>query len=374
MKKISILVSYSGDGGVEKITNDILRGLVQRGVAVDLLLIKAKPPFVDGIPPEVNQIRLRRNSARLATSELVDYLKRERPPVLMAAKHRGLLLALRARKSSGVNTVIVGQIHSEVTSSLTSKPWYNRLLRLHEVRKHYPDADAIIGVSQGVVDDLIHITAMPETRFRCIYYPILDDSIAVRAAEKIDHPWLTDDRRIPVFLGVGRFTDQKGFDDLIRAFARVLEKREARLLILGRGPLQSMLEELVTELGIGDHVDFAGFQPNPLAYMARCDVFVLSSRWEGFGIVLAEAMAANAKVVSTDCRSGPSEILMQGRCGPLVPVGDINALAAAMSNQLDKELDPQIYTESLKRFTQDFVSNEYINYLSSLTAQDAKTA
>lgn len=370
MKKVSILVSYSGDGGVEKITNDLLSGLVQRGIAVDLLLIKAKPPFVDGIPAQVNQIRMRRSSARLATAELVDYLKTEQPAVLMAAKHRGLLLALRARRAAGVNTAIVGQIHSEVTASLASKPWYNRLPRLYQVRKFYPQADAVIGVSQGVVDDLMTLTGMPMTKFRCIYYPIIDDSLATRAAEQIDHPWLSGERRIPVFLAVGRFTDQKGFDDLLRAFAGVLEQREARLIILGRGPQQDMLEKLAMELDVSEHVDFAGFQPNPLAYMARCDVFVLSSRWEGFGIVLAEAMAANAKVVSTDCRSGPSEILLQGRCAPLVPVGDIKALSAAMLKQLDARIDSQAYAESLKRFTQDFVTTEYINYLSSFSRDE----
>jgi len=365
MKKIAILVSYSGDGGVEKITNDLLKALVKQGVEIDLLLIKALPPFVDGIPPQVNQIRFRRGSARLATPELVEYLQRERPPVLMAAKHRGLLLALRARKVSGVDTAIIGQIHSEVTASLVTKPWYNRMARLREVRKHYPQADAIIGVSQGVVEDLIKLTNMPESRFRCIYYPILDESIAVRVAEKIDHPWMTGDRQIPVFLGVGRFTDQKGFDDLIRAFAEVRRQRPVRLVILGRGPLQAEHEVLAAELNVAEEIDFAGFQPNPLAYMSKCDVFVLSSRWEGFGIVLAEAMAAGAKVVSTDCRSGPNEILMQGACGPLVAVGDIEAMAGAMLRQLDAHLDPAIYETSLKRFRSDFVANEYINYLAS---------
>ena len=365
MKKIAILVSYSGDGGVEKITNDLLRALVKQGVEIDLLLIKAQPPFVEGIPSEVNQIRFRRSSARLATPELVEYLQRESPPVLMAAKHRGLLLALRARRAAGVDTAIVGQIHSEVTASLVTKPWYNRMARLREVRKYYPQADAIIGVSQGVVDDLVRLTRMPETRFRCIYYPILDDSIPVRAAENIDHPWLGDDRQIPVFLGVGRFTNQKGFDDLIRAFAEVRKRRPARLVILGRGPLQAELETLIAELNVGEDIDLAGFQPNPLAYMSRCDVFVLSSRWEGFGIVLAEAMAAGARVVSTDCRSGPSEILMQGACGPLVAVGDIDAMAGAMLRQLDAQIDPAHYEASLRRFRSDFVASEYIEYLGS---------
>jgi glycosyltransferase involved in cell wall biosynthesis len=365
MKKISLLVSYSGDGGVEKITNDLLKGLVKQGVAVDLLMIKALPPFVSGIPPEVNQIHFRRSSARLATPELVEYLQRERPPVLMAAKHRGLLLALRARKAAGVDTAIIGQIHSEVTASLVTKPWYNRMARLSEVRKHYPKADAIIGVSQGVVDDLVKITAMPGSKFRCIYYPILDDSIISRAAEKIDHPWMTDDRQIPVFLGVGRFTNQKGFDDLIRAFAEVRKQRPARLIILGRGPLQAEHEALAVELNVAEDIDFAGFLPNPLAYMSKCDVFVLSSRWEGFGIVLAEAMAAGAKVVSTDCPSGPGEILMQGACGPLVAVGDIQAMANAMLKQLDAHHDPAIYEISLKRFRSDFVTSEYMNYLAS---------
>src|SRR5262249_18305316 len=131
---------------------------------------------------------------------------------------------------------------------------------------------------------------------------------------------------------------------LLRAFARVRVKREARLMILGtvdpvRAKLQTEIMTLATQLGIADDVVLPGFVTNPFAYMAHAAVFVLSSVWEGLPSVLIEALACGCPVVSTDCPSGPAEILENGKYGPLVPVGDNVALAEAIVSVLQTPPD-----------------------------------
>ena len=128
---------------------------------------------------------------------------------------------------------------------------------------------------------------------------------------------------------------QKDFPTLLIAFSRLVKHRHARLIVLGKGPLLPELLALARKLGIPGHVDFPGFVENPYAYLARARLFVLSSRHEGIGNVLVEAMACGCPVVSTDCPFGPSEILEGGRWGELVPVGDPVALAEAMIRTMD---------------------------------------
>jgi glycosyltransferase involved in cell wall biosynthesis len=127
----------------------------------------------------------------------------------------------------------------------------------------------------------------------------------------------------------------KDYQTLIQAFAMIRARREARLLILGEGPLRAELEALIQRLGLAADACLPGFVTNPYAYMARASVLVLSSRYEGFPNVLAESLACGTPVVATDCETGPAEILDHGRFGRLVPVGDHAAMAGAIEATLD---------------------------------------
>jgi glycosyltransferase involved in cell wall biosynthesis len=166
-----------------------------------------------------------------------------------------------------------------------------------------------------------------------IYSPVVGPDIARRAAEPVDHAWVND-TRVPLVLGAGRLSLQKDFPTLIRAFSRVRADRAAHLVILGEGHQRARLEKLVYELGLDADVSLPGRVDNPFAWMSRAAVFVLSSAWEGLPGVLIEALACGCPVVSTDCPSGPREILEDGTIGPLVPVHDDRALAAAILSVL----------------------------------------
>jgi len=247
------------------------------------------------------------------------------------------------------------------------------IIRPYMVRRFYPWADALVAVSQGVAEDLANITRLPITDIRVIYNPVVMPDFHEKAKEPVDHPWFAQGQP-PVLLGAGRLVKQKDFPTLIRAFALVRQRRPARLIILGeedkRDPsIKPQIEALVRELGLAGEVALPGFVDNPYAYMAKAAVFVLSSIYEGFGNVVAEAMAAGTAVVSTNCESGPMEILEGGKYGRLVPVGDVEALADAILATLYKPTDPEVLQRRVGAFSVERVVEQYMEVLGSFTTQ-----
>jgi glycosyltransferase involved in cell wall biosynthesis len=226
-------------------------------------------------------------------------------------------------------------------------------------RTFYPWASSVVAVSRGAADDLARTSGLPRDRVQVVYNPVITPTMIALAGQTPDHPWFAPGQP-PVILGVGRLTRQKDFPTLLRAFAEVRRRRAARLIILGEGEDRSALEALARELGVAGDVALPGFRDNAMAYMARSALFVLSSAWEGLPTVLIEALAAGTRVVSTDCPSGPREILEDGRLGLLVPVGDPAALAEAMIDTLDQPAGPPPLA-SLTPFTRDAAVDHYLH-------------
>jgi glycosyltransferase involved in cell wall biosynthesis len=153
---------------------------------------------------------------------------------------------------------------------------------------------------------------------------------------------------------------QKDFPTLIRAFARVRQTRPCRLVIIGEGRERPALEALIGQLGLTGQVDLPGFQPNPLPFLARASLFVLSSAWEGSPNVLTEAMALGTPVVATDCPSGPAELLDGGRIAPLVPVGDPEALARMVLATLDQPTPAARLKDAVADYDQAYSARRYL--------------
>ena len=225
----------------------------------------------------------------------------------------------------------------------------------------------VAAVSNGVADDLADLSGIARGRITTIYNPVVGPDITALAQAPIDHPWLTN-ASTPVVLGVGRLDPQKDFVTLLRAFARVRSERALRLIILGASSAAnpSYADELLNlarKLGVGDTVDFPGYVDNPFAYMARAQVFALSSAFEGLPGVLIEALACGCQVVATDCPSGPREILAGGKFGPLVPVGDDVAMAEALKQALDRPRPSESLTERANVFSIDRSVDDYLKVL-----------
>ncbi|BAS59102.1 group 1 glycosyl transferase [Leptolyngbya boryana NIES-2135] len=348
-------------GGAEKAMLNLARGFIDRGLQVDLVLARAAGVYLEQVQPEIRVVDLKAEWMPSSLPKLTRYLQQTHPTTMLAALHYPCEIALWAKRLARVSTRIIVSEHNHLSLEAQRIPQRSVQFTPTAARLFYPWADGIVAVSQGVADDLAEITRLNRDRIQVVYNPIVLPELFTQAQEPVTHPWFKPDQP-PVVLAVGRLYPQKDFSTLIHAFAQVRRIRPARLVILGDGPERERLTTLVEELGLTEDVALLGFVQNPYAYMAKAAVFVLSSAWEGLGNVLVEALAVGTPVVSTNCESGPAEILAQGKYGVLTPVGDDSAIASAIIQTLSspaRQVDPQW----LKQFTLETCTQQYLDVL-----------
>jgi glycosyltransferase involved in cell wall biosynthesis len=312
----------------------LANGFSARGYQVDVVLAKAEGPYLDDVGESVRIVDLNASRVIASLPGLIRYLRRERPEALLSAMGHANVAAVMAKALAQASTRVVVSEHSTFTQASSHAASWRSIIVGRLRRWAYSRADGIVAVSSGVAADLSKSAGIAHERISVIYNPVVSDELIDQSVADPGHPWLAE-QRVPVVLGVGRLTKAKDFPTLIRAFAQARRQRQVRLVILGEGELREDLKELVARLSLTEDVDLPGFVKNPFPFMRQSDLFVLSSAWEGLPSVLIQAMACGAPVVSTDCRSGPSEILEGGRWGRLVPVGDADALAQAIKAALD---------------------------------------
>lgn len=391
-RRIALHLADLNGGGVQRVMLSLATGFTERGHQVDLLVGNANGPLRSLVSPKVRLVELESGGewqarglawradptglvrlapivlARRVPKGLVQLgafareLASARPDALVSATPHPNFQAVWARRLSGVPLRLL------VTEHIAPSQKARRML-IPLVRHTYAQADAIAAVSRALGDDLARFAGIPRQRIATLYNPVVDDAMLEKARAPLDHPWL-DGSGPPVVLGAGRLSDQKDFPTLIRAFALLRRRRPARLVILGSAKVHAKTVErrdellaLAAELGVADDVQLPGATENPFAWMARASVFALSSRFEGLGNVLIEAMACGCPVVSTDCESGPAEILAGGRLGPLVPVGDVPALAAALERVLDATPDRDALRRRAAEFGVDRAVDAYLALL-----------
>ena len=331
--RVALFTGSMRGGGAERAMLTLATAFAERGVGVDLVLVKAEGEYLSMVPDSVRVVDLDSRRTLTAVPRFLSYVRRERPPVLLSTLLTTDLTALVAKLIRGRQLRVVIRQAITFTDAL-DVPEFRHGLYMRLVRLLMPVADAIVAVSDGVADDLRAQAPRAAGKIITIFNPVVSPDIFEQAAAPVEHAWFNDGGA-PVILAAGRLAPQKDYPTLLRAFAEVVRSRPARLVILGQGVERESLLELAERLGVSDRFDLPGFDVNPFRYMARASVFVLSSRYEGFPNVLAQAMACGAPVVSTDCRSGPSEMLEGGRWGRLVPVGDWQAMARAIEDTLD---------------------------------------
>jgi len=354
---------------------DLARGFAARGHRVDVLAIQPRGELRERLGPGIRLVPLeswltrlplvagsKRRRALGAALPLAAWMRRERPDVLLATSHSTNVAAAVAGRIARVPTRVVLRIDSQLSRSPTLAGTRKQRRRERRARRTFPWADGWIAISEGVADDAARVTGIARRKIVAIHNPVVTPELLRRAAAPVREPWL-DPGGPPVVLGVGRLVPQKDFATLLRAFARVRAQRPVRLLLLGDGPERPALEKLAGELGIAADVRFAGRVADAPAYMARAAVFALSSAWEGFGRVLVEALAVGCPVVSTDCPSGPREILESGAFGPLVPVGDAVALGAAIASLIERPPDRPLLAKRAQAFSLEHGVQRYLEVL-----------
>jgi glycosyltransferase involved in cell wall biosynthesis len=372
---IALFISNLTGGGAQRKMVTLANAFAERGHRVDLLTAEDGGVLRDRVDGRVHVRSLETFWTRLpgirgtkrrrmlaAVRPLARYLRDERPQVLMSTSDSVNVAAVLAHGRARSDARLVLRIDNQIARSPDVEGTRGQRRRVRRVRRLFPRADFVIAISHGVGEDVLRHGGCRPEQLRVLHNPSLDATLEKRALEPPGHPWL-ERPGAPVVVGVGRLVPQKDFETLLRAFANVRAETDARLVILGEGREHERLQACAEELGIARDVDLAGFHPNPIAVMARSAVFVLSSAWEGFGNVVVEALAAGCPVVSTDCPSGPAEILEDGRWGQLVPVGDADALAAAILSALADPGDREGRQRRARDFSVDVVAERYLSVL-----------
>ena len=347
-------------GGAERVTVNLANEFVERGVDVDLIVSYRTGDLVDHVNDAVSIIDLETPRVPIVgiaagIPALVRYLRKEAPNVFFSQMHYANIVSIAAHTAAATDTKLVLTEHNMFGSVRQPK---DRLVFVL-ARRSYRYADHVLAVSEGVAESLRDEVAIPERKLSVIYNPVVTPTLRESAEASVEHPWLNSDDT-DVVLSAGGMIEQKDFSTLLEAVAIALESRSTlRLIILGEGPLRDALIRTAEELDIGDRVSLPGYVDNQYSYMQNADVFALSSRWEGLPTVLIEAMACGTPVVSTDCRSGPREILAGGEYGPLVPVGDAYSLAEGIEDVLREPVPSSVLQDRADDFTVEAIIDEY---------------
>lgn len=369
---IAFAIPSLASGGAGRVVLAIARGLVARGHQIDIVLFRTSVHHPEEVPADARLFvvddapdRITKSKpgyaalrARIAVVEshakrfgwlhlaralkwhplvlptriqylqacqMANYIDKQKPDIVFTTLTRSVLSALFARRLIDNPPPVVPIIQGIIEKHRKHKQIRYRAL--------FPDAAHVVAVSNGVADSIAERIGVPRSALTTIYNPVVSPELDALKSQTPDHPWFTDNGP-PVILGCGRLIELKGFTVLIKAFARLVERQQCRLIILGTGPQREKLESLIARLNLQGKVSLPGHTDNPFAFMSRAKLFVLSSRTEGLPTALIEALACGCPCVSTDCPSGPAEILQDGEIGSLVPVGDHAALADAMARTL----------------------------------------
>jgi len=348
-------------GGAQRATVGVANGLAERGYSVDLIVSYREGAFLNRVNDSVRIHSL--DTPRVpvvgigaSAPALRSYLEERTPPVLFSAMTYANLVSIAAGAASNTGTKVVGIEHS----TFGNRAGIKERLTLALATYSYELVDHVVAVSEGVAGSIVANTVLSEPDVSVLHNPVSIATVRAESRVSIEDSWLRADD-LNVLLWAGRLEPEKDLLTLLEAFASVHRADPTtRLILAGTGSKREELESSVETLGIERAVSFPGYIGNPYPYMRQASAFVLSSRREGLPTVLIEALACGCPVVSTDCPSGPREILADGTYGTLVPVGDERALAEAIRSTLEDPPDPARLSERAEEFTTSAVLDQYV--------------
>ncbi len=352
-KSVAFFLPTLETGGAERIVVNIVNNLDRKKYDVSLILAEAKGGFLDEIGEDVSVATFKINSDVKLFFKLIKYFRSENIDIFVSAFPRINVICILAKVLSGAKTKIIITEHSDFSllptvAKNSRRRFFARFFLPVLAKILYPMADKIVCVSKGIAEDLSKIVNCKE-KFDIIYNPIISKNIYELAKAPIDiSSFLIGEQYM---LAVGRLALRKDYPTLLHALVFVIEKRpKQKLVILGDGSEEKKIVQLSKDLGLSENVIFMGNQKNPYNFMANAEIFVLSSISEGFPTVIVEAMACGVPIVSTNCKSGPNEIIEDKKNGLLVPVSDERSLANAILELLNnKKLREKFSIEGRKK-------------------------
>lgn len=363
--RILILLPHLHGGGAERLHILLANHWHAQGIKVEFALMQKRGDLFGLLSDGIGIVDLGADRIRKVILPLARYLRKARPDIVLAAMWPLTSAAVLSWRLAGKRGRLYLSDHIQLSIScvqeLQISPRYLRAVMRHT----YPAASGLIAVSEGVKQDMCRLGGFADSQVRVIYNPAAT-GVSPQPEPKSVRQKLWGASFDYHILAAGRLKAQKDHSTLIRAFAKLPIALNAKLTILGEGGLQTELERLVRQLGLQDRVAMPGFVVDIYPWYCSADLFVLSSKWEGFGNVIVEALECGIPVVSTDCQSGPAEILENGHYGRLVPVRDVDALADAMIASLNEAPDRESLMNRARDFSVERISDEYLNYFGLL--------
>ncbi len=368
---VALVIGSMRMGGAERASVNLINEFAERGIRCDLVLVHTEGEFLSELHPDVNIVPLGGSRTIFSGFSLRRYLRRIQPQIIIAGQTHVQLLTLWARKGSSAHIPVILNEHSTFSSNHTQTSYKGRVI-YGLSKRWFPRAEAITAVSEGVKEDLINEFPALKSIITVIYNPVVTHSLIEKSLLEVELPW-KDEFSIPVILAAGRLVAEKDFSTLVNAVAVVRKTMRVRLVILGEGQERAGLLEQAERLGFENDISLYGYTKNPYAWMRKAEVFVLSSRREGLPMALIEALACGCTVVSTDCKSGPREILQNGKFGILVPLSDPDALAKAILSSLVKPLYAIASNEAVHPYEVSTVCEQYLELMNSLLDKRKKS-
>ncbi len=358
-----VLPSLAG-GGAERAAVHIINALDPVMWHRSMYLFHREGPFLEDVEAGVDLHNGASRSRLGRWLELRRYLRKTRPDLVMS--FLSFFTVLSAARLAHTRTKVIFNLQTPMTAFLSDEDYawrrrWRRRVFSAVTRTGYKAADLIVATSRGVMDDLVRSFGVSSDKVRVVPNPVTLDTIREAATEPLPIEHASQWRR-PTIVAAGRLADAKNYPLMIEAFALLRQRMPARLFILGRGEREGMIRDLIATHRLSDAVVLCGFQSNPWKYIGRGDVFLLTSRYEGFGNVLIEAMACGTPVVAT-ASSGTKDIVTNGRDGVLVDAHTPAALSSALEHVLrDDGLRAQMSRQArctAQRFSLDVIAREY---------------
>ncbi|WP_242095409.1 glycosyltransferase [Sphingomonas sp. CROZ-RG-20F-R02-07] len=359
-QRLAFLLPHMTGGGAERVALRLIQDFVAQGHPVDLLLMTEWGELLPLLPPSVRVIDLHAPRIRDAIRPLIRYLRTEQPEGLQAFMWPLTVAAAVAHRFARSKARLVLSEHITLSKQYSHFNYVRRTLLRNSIRFAYPLASSRVAVSVQAADDLAAVGGLDRSSITVIYNPVdrpSDAGLNPESLKAARTAWGDAETRI---ITVGKLKAQKNQALLIEAFALLRRTRPARLVILGEGELRGELEALVAARSLGGDVVLPGFFTDPWPFYDGAQIFALSSHYEGYPLVLVEAMRAGLSIVSTDCPSGPHEILDGGTFGRLVPCDDAAALALALAQMLDQPADPAVMRTRAEALSGQDASDQYL--------------
>ena len=351
-------------GGIGRNLVNLAQAWVNDGVEVDLIIDATCDTQTEGLPASVRTYVSGGSHPVAKLPWLVSYLRKRRPLGVLTPVPRHTQWALRSRWLSRVPTNIVANVHNDYQQTIQDLKAKKQRSRIALLKRYYPHCDAIVPVSQGAAKSFSLVTGIPENRLNVIPNPVVTEAMQLAAKESVEHEWFLN-KTLPIVIWVGRIEHQKNLDLLIDAYDLLKRNIDCRLALVGSGSEEAQLKTRIDRSPHRNSIELLGFQKNPYRFISKSSVLALTSRWEGFGNVLVEAMALGVPVVSVVYAGGAAEILENGKIGPLVPMDDPPALAEGLAQCLLQPTDSDILINHAQKYRADVIARQYLQLLTS---------